>query len=51
MTKETTVKAVIKRAYWDEQGNRHDEGRVIEVTRDALIAGMETGILAPAPKA
>lgn len=50
MAEKDTVKAVIKRAYWDDKGERHNEGTIIDVTRDALIAGMETGILAPAPK-
>jgi hypothetical protein len=50
MPKEDTVKAVIKRDYWDEQGERHSAGEVIEVTKDELIAAMETGALAPAPK-
>lgn len=39
------VKAVILRDYWDDTGERQPEGKVIEVTKDALIAGMENGIL------
>lgn len=48
MVEKTTVKAVIMRAFWDEKGDRQDAGKVIDVTRDELIAGMETGVLAPA---
>ena len=44
--KKDTIKAVIIRDYWDDAGERQPEGKVIEVTKDALIAGMEDGILA-----
>lgn len=47
---EDTVKAVILRDFWDESGNRNHAGTVIDVTKDALIAGMETGVLARAPE-
>lgn len=43
---EDTVKAVILRAFWDADGVRQDAGKKIDVTRDALIDGMEKGILA-----
>ena len=45
---EDTVKAVILRDFWDEGGERHNAGAVIDVSKDVLIDGMEKGILARA---
>ena len=45
---EPTVKAVVMRDYWtkaDEAG-RVRTGTVLDVSKDDLIAGLETGILA-----
>lgn len=46
---ENTVKAVILRDYWDENGERHNAGAVVDVSKDVLIDGMGKGILAHAP--
>lgn len=53
MTKETTVKAVVLLDFWptENEEERVRAGTVIEVTKDALIDGMEKGILARAKDA
>lgn len=48
--KKDTVTAVILRDFWDSAGDRHPAGRTLEVSKDALIEGMEKGILARAPE-
>ena len=45
-----TVLAVILRDYWDADEARHCAGEIVEVSKDALIDGMEKGILARAPE-
>lgn len=47
MAKDETVKARVLRDFWptDEQEKRVRSGAVVEVTKDALIDGMEKGIL------
>ena len=43
-----TVQAEVMRDYWtkaDEDGGRVRAGTILEVTKDQLIAGMETGLL------
>lgn len=42
-----TVKAVVTRDYWPEADERVTAGTIINVSKDDLIAGMETGSLAP----
>jgi hypothetical protein len=46
MATETTVKAVILRDFWDDKGERHPAGEVLDVTKDVLIDGLEKNILA-----
>lgn len=48
--KKDAVSAVILRDFWDAAGDRHCAGEIIEVSKDALIDGMEKGILARAPE-
>ena len=48
--KKDTASAVILRDFWDENGERQPAGKVVEVSKDALIEGMEKGILARAPE-
>lgn len=45
-SKEKTVKCVILRDYWDDEGNRHRKGREVEVPIEAAFDGVESGILA-----
>lgn len=48
---EPTVRALVRRDFWvaaDEAG-RVRAGSIIEVTKDEMIAGLETGVLARAP--
>lgn len=46
---ESTVRALVMRDFWPTEDNRVRAGTVIDVTKDDLIAGLETGILARAP--
>ncbi len=52
MTKEATIKARVLRDYWPtgDDIDRVRAGTIIEVTADALIEGMEKGILVRAAK-
>lgn len=45
------VRALVKRDYWptDKDEDRVRAGTIVEVSVDALIDGMEKGILARAP--
>ena len=46
--KAETVRAEVMRDYWtkaDEDGGRVRAGSIVDVTKDQLIAGMETGLL------
>lgn len=52
MAKDTPIiRALVKRDYWptDKDEDRVRAGTVVEVSVDALIDGMEKGILARAP--
>lgn len=46
---EPTVRALVMRDFWPTEDNRVRAGTVIDVTKDDLIAGLESGILARAP--
>lgn len=35
----------INRDFWDEQGNRHYKGTIVELTADEALEGVENGIL------
>ena len=45
--KEETVQARVLRGYWptDDQNDRVRKGSIVEVSKDALIEGMEKGFL------
>jgi hypothetical protein len=47
---EETVLAIVMRDFWtsDDDESRQRAGKMIEVTKDDLIAGMEAGTLARA---
>lgn len=35
----------VNRDFWDENGERHRKGKIVEVTVDAALDGVETGAL------
>lgn len=45
MTAEKKVKARVLRDYWTEEGERIPAGREVDVPLEALVEGMEKGIL------
>lgn len=45
MAEEKTVTARVLRDYWVAESERVKAGSVVEVTKDALIEGIESGIL------
>lgn len=49
-TREATIKAVVLRDFWptDKQEDRVRAGTIVEVTAEAMIDGMEKGLLARA---
>lgn len=47
MTKKTdTVKCVILRDFWDENGERHRKGTEVDLPVDAAFEGIESGKVA-----
>lgn len=44
--KPATIACVIKRDFWDHTGERQPAGKVIEVTIEEALDGVESGALA-----